>query len=322
MANIPHFLGDVRKGDRVQFPIEWFYDLHHELETDVEPGWAALTYDVLDNDTKIYLKQGLAIDVATDSPLGNMGWVDLVLEDEFDSDGNRTLTWTEGQSYTIIIRGSELTDRPWRTFFITFRVEPAQRQAFAGTVEKGQVFYFMHREENRSAMWFDVIDPKNQNVVSADNVMTQSGTTDFAVGGNNSWIGSIPSEGTDDLSIGRTYWIRVKDETGDDPQLTALYSFSVLPRLQWSLKRLLGLGGENMVLDNFSYDQAGNITGLRVRLFEESQDADNATSGVTDPEPGEIASYTVTQEHEIPRNVRTFHKSIAEFISTTFPKDV
>ncbi len=101
--------------------------------------------------------------------------------------------------------------------------------------------------------------------------------------------------------------------------MSALYSFSVLPRLEVQLRRLLALGGENLVFDNYTYDQAGNILTMRIRLFTNSFDADEATRGNTDPEPGELASYQITQEHDVARNVRSFHKSVRTFLSGDFP---
>ena len=88
-------------------------------------------------------------------------------------------------------------------------------------------------------------------------------------------------------------------------------------------KRLLALQGENLLLDKFTYDTAGNITGLRMRLFEDSGNAQSATADIDDsslPEPGEMVDestsetaryYKVEQTNELPRNIRTSHISYA-----------
>lgn len=74
------------------------------------------------------------------------------------------------------------------------------------------------------------------------------------------------------------------------------------------LKRVLGFCGENLLLDSFGYDAAGNITSLRVRVFDSKTNVEAATEDITDtPETGEIMTLTVEQDHELPRNVRSMH---------------
>ena len=86
----------------------------------------------------------------------------------------------------------------------------------------------------------------------------------------------------------------------------------VFPRL----KRLLGFEGENLLLDLFAYDNAGNITSMRARIFDSAEACQNSTPDIdsTDtPEPGELWTYTITQNHNLPRNVRTEHKSVLDY---------
>ena len=86
----------------------------------------------------------------------------------------------------------------------------------------------------------------------------------------------------------------------------------VFPRL----KRILGFEGENLMLDLFTYDNAGNITSMRARIFDNNLNCTNATPDLdqTDlPEPGELWTYTITQDHNLPRNVRTMHKSVVDY---------
>lgn len=80
----------------------------------------------------------------------------------------------------------------------------------------------------------------------------------------------------------------------------------VVPRL----KRALGLLGENLVLDQFEYDDAGNIEALRMRIFENATSAEAATEDITGAlEDGEIARYTISQTTDLPKNLRSFHLS-------------
>ena len=243
MAQLPGFLGDIRKGDRIQFAVESF-----------DASWSPDFFDVIDNDTMLNVITGMATESASDSPL-SIKWVNFELLDDFNTDGLRLQTYKEGRMYSIVVKGepgSLPTDGDG--FIVNFRVQPEDRRAFIGTVEKGKILYFMHREENRDSLFFDVWDSKNDAQILVNVPMTQTGQQ-----GNNLWKGEIDSEATDDLVIGQTYWIRVKDIASDDPNLSALYSFSVLPRLEVDLKKLLALGGENLVMDNFAYDQSGNI---------------------------------------------------------------
>lgn len=309
MAERTIFLGDVRKGDSLQIPVDHF------------GSWTPLYYDVIDNNTREILKPDQELlPPDTDSGLDPMlSFIDIPIQDEFDTEDQRSLTWVEGRRYSILVKsqaGEAPTDAP-NAWIVTFRVEPGPgpHVHFLGTVEKGKTFRFMHREEGRDELWYDVIDPEDgAQVISNQDMVAPSSSP-----GNRLWRGSFDTSSTDDYVVGRTYFIRVKDKRADDPDGDWVYSFTVLPPLEAQLKRLLALGGENVVFDNFTYDQAGNILGLRVRMFSNATDADNATEGVTDPEPGEIASLVVSQDHDIPRNVRTFHKSILEFLSTETP---
>lgn len=304
MATAPMFLGDFRKGDSVQFAIN---------NTGVGE-WVAATYSVFDNDAKRLVVEDVPVTVVTD--FWDVAWVDIFLVDSFDTNDQRFFTWVEGRTYSILVKANE-TDND-NAFMAHFRVAPNENRAFLGVVEKGKDFHFIHREENRDELWYDIIDAKTGTYYASNESMTGPMSPP---GGVRFFSASIETEGTDDLAVGRTYWIRVKDQRVDDPNLDWLYSFTVLPRLEYDLTRLLAYAGENCVMDNFSYDQAGNILGLRVRAFSNSEDAGRATAGVTDPEPGEISSLNVTQEHNVPRNVRTFHKSIQEFLSSSFPKE-
>lgn len=307
----PVFLGEVRKGDTLRIPLDW-----------IDDSWDPVAYTVYDNETMEAVPNytnRTDLDAGPTDFEERILWLVLPVEDQWDTDGNLIHKWEEGNRYTIVVKSAaDNVPTDGTGICLVFRVEPINIRAFLGVVEKGKTLHFYHREENRDEMWYDLIDPRDNSFVASNVAM--EGPLDLP-GGGRYWKGEIDSEGTDDLMIGRTYWVRVKDKRAEDPHVDAIYSFTVLPRLEAELRRLLALSGENMVLDNFTYDQAGNILSLRVRLFSNSTDAANATAGVTDPEPGEIASYDVNQEHDIPRNVRTFHKSVMDFIAGDFPVD-
>jgi len=84
----------------------------------------------------------------------------------------------------------------------------------------------------------------------------------------------------------------------------------IFPRLM----RALGLLGENQIADGFVYDDAGNITSLRVRIFDTRANATiastwNDTENQTDPAPslqsGEITRYIMLASHLNPRQLRS-----------------
>ena len=87
----------------------------------------------------------------------------------------------------------------------------------------------------------------------------------------------------------------------------------LMPRL----RRALGLLGEYQVADAFVYDDDGNITKCRIRIFSGQSQADSApvwldTDNETDPvnaavqtSSGEIARYEINATNSLPRNLRT-----------------
>lgn len=88
------------------------------------------------------------------------------------------------------------------------------------------------------------------------------------------------------------------------------------------LKRLLGLAGEHQLVDGYLYDDAGNISECRVRIFNNkaNRDAANAWSdrpgGEADPAPsvetGEITRYIMTAQHQLSRNLRNVYEGQIE----------
>ncbi len=202
-----------------------------------------------------------------------------------------------------------------------------------GSVEQGEVFYFMvsNRDASGNAIdapsdwtptYFDVLNPADGNILLEDQGFSSS--TEFS----SIWHGSIDTDAAG-LSSGRTYCIKVKEATGEAAQFM-LFSFSVsarhgavYDRLDYlrvdienvifpRLERLLGLSGENCLLDNFDYDDASNITSHRIRIFRTSSDAQSATRNIADsdlPEVGEIHTYYVTQDINLPKSRRTEHRS-------------
>lgn len=199
-------------------------------------------------------------------------------------------------------------------------------QCFLGTCEKNKTFYFMVRM-TEAVLYYDVYDCSDGSTISTDTAMS-------SIVASLLYRASIDTS-TSDFLEGRTYGIHVKDATGSGYTDEAFYTFSVISPTQANFAQILasvggaipdpggGIGGgtSGTVLDNFVYDQAGNITYLRFRLFATAADAENATAGVTDPEPGEIAFGHVDQEHDVPRNVRTFHRSTIDWTSPDYPAE-
>ena len=101
----------------------------------------------------------------------------------------------------------------------------------------------------------------------------------------------------------------------------------LMPRL----RRALGLLGEYQVADAFVYDDDGNITKCRIRIFSGQSPADSApvwldTDNETDPvntavqtSSGEIARYEINATNSLPRNLRT--KFMQDFEPTQTPSD-
>lgn len=204
-----------------------------------------------------------------------------------------------------------------------------------GVVKHGDTFRAMlsNRADDGTAIvafdptHYDVIDPVTFDRMPshADQVITES--TDFQ---DLFWIQIDTSDVS--FSSGKTYGIVLKEGTGE-PSVFRVYNFTILPHDQDftridnqlvylrnnqenvlfpRLKRILGLGGENSLLDQFSYDSAGNILAFRIRLFQDSVAASAATRDIDDsdlPEVGEIASYFVSQDISLPRSLRTEHRS-------------
>ncbi len=200
-----------------------------------------------------------------------------------------------------------------------------------GTVEHGTVFRFTisNRDQNGDAIagftpsHFDVLDPETEEGVLLDQALTR--TTDYA----NVFFGSIDfSAAGFATDQDKTFGVVIKAATGEQATFL-LYNVTVsgtLGRLDYlrndienvvfpRLKRILGLCGENMILDDFVYDNAHNIIGLRMRLFQNSSSAQLATPDLADsdiPEVGEISTYRIDQTMELPRSVRLDHTSFSD----------
>lgn len=202
-----------------------------------------------------------------------------------------------------------------------------------GEVESGETFNFMVSNRDSSGLainapgdwtpnFFDVLDPADGDVLLEDQALGSS--TEFEA----LWHGSIDTSDAK-FSTAKTYYIRVKDAEGEASQFM-LYSFYVSGRLSViydrldylrvdienvvfeRLERLLGLAGENCLLDNFGYDDASNIVSHRIRIFRTAADAQLATRDISDsdlPEVGEIHTYYVTQAISLPKSRRTEHRS-------------
>jgi hypothetical protein len=179
-----------------------------------------------------------------------------------------------------------------------------------GSVEIGNVFSFTvsNRADDGDELDFnpthyDVIDNTDGTLILQDQTFSRY-NTDIPL-----WFGAIDTRDIDTdqsgpFEPGRTYSILVRDETiTDDPRFH--YQFTVTTAFTGRIKRILGLSGENMIIDAFSYDSGNNPTSFRVRLFDSRANAAQATANITDtPESGEFATYTVTQTYGTGRQLR------------------
>lgn len=186
-----------------------------------------------------------------------------------------------------------------------------------GSVEFGDVFSFPVADRlttGGAASWdpafFDVFDCRDGSRTLSNQALVRETDRDL-------WFGTIDTaQGATETGEAwrrSTYAVVVKPDTTENPSNFSLYTFTITSSLSARLKRLLGFLGENLVLDAFSYDSAGNCTGYRVRLFETRAAADSASAGITDvPEPGEIATYVVSQEYSSGRRLRISHVSLID----------
>jgi hypothetical protein len=186
-----------------------------------------------------------------------------------------------------------------------------------GTVEFGQILSFAVSDRlttGAAASWdpavFDVFDCRDGSLVLSNQTLFHETDRDI-------WFGTVDTaqsstEIGEALHLGN-YAVVVKPDTSENPSNFALYNFTITGSYSDRLKRVLGLLGENLVLDNFSHDSAGNCTGFRIRLFGTRAGADAASIGITDvPEPDEIATYNVTQTFVGSRRLRISHVSLID----------
>jgi hypothetical protein len=181
-----------------------------------------------------------------------------------------------------------------------------------GSCEYGETFTFIvsNRDSDGAAIagftpaYFDVFDTETgTKIVTNDSLTLISGAT--------SWYGSIDTTGTD-FEARKTYAIKIKTATTADPTTFLLYSFTVTGSYSDRLARLLALNGENIFIDNLSYNTGGKMTGCRIRVFDTSTNATAASSGNTDLEPGELYQYSVTQVFSSGVQRRTSHLSVLD----------
>ena len=173
-----------------------------------------------------------------------------------------------------------------------------------GQVEFGKVFCFCvsNRDANGAfigwtPVYYDVIDPSDQTVILQDQALSHQ--TDRSL-----YFGSIDTRdsGTDatgPFEPGKTYCLVVKESLTDgpseEPSNFQLFSFDVTAAVSAKLDRILALDGENMLIDEFVYDDSNNCTAYRIRLFDTKANASAATIDEADLEVGELYRYQVTQ---------------------------
>jgi len=123
----------------------------------------------------------------------------------------------------------------------------------------------------------------------------------------------------------RIFTTETSDATADDSDKTdtMIGRIHTVERNQVQIlvprsKRILGLLGEHQLADAYLYDDDGNPSELRIRLFDTKANRDAASiwqtrqEGTNDPAPtldtGEISRYTLTVTHVLPRNLRTVYQ--------------
>jgi hypothetical protein len=119
------------------------------------------------------------------------------------------------------------------------------------------------------------------------------------------WDGTLAGNDTIDAS----YDVWDLENFGDDMK-EALYK----------LIRILGYLGENAIQDNISYDEAGNVTQFRIRIFDSKTNANAATPDIPDLDPlqtGEYSRTTVTQSIDEAKNDRTLLRKVLDMIAAT-----
>jgi len=159
--------------------------------------------------------------------------------------------------------------------------------------------------------FFDVINPEDGKIVIERRALVQYDTEIYD---SYLWFLEIDTaeEDTDgDLFEPRHHYLLNIYENVTDPPSDAENQirgvFYVATGMKKMLNRVLGWLGENMVIDNYTYDQPGNITSQSVRLFATAANAAAANQGATGPEVGEFAQFDVDQNHSLPRSLRSFH---------------
>lgn len=164
-----------------------------------------------------------------------------------------------------------------------------------GSVEFGQtlVFGVSNRASDGTAIagftpaYFDVLDPTAGTTMLSNQTLTQITSHTIYRGTIDTSINSFVAR--------KTYIVKVKATNATDPATFMVFNFTVTGSYSDRLARLLALDGENVFIDNHTYDGGGNMTGCRVRVFNTKANAEAASSGNTDLEPGELYVYDVTQ---------------------------
>jgi hypothetical protein len=147
--------------------------------------------------------------------------------------------------------------------------------ASLGSVEFGDIFHFCisNRASDGTELtgfnpaFFDVLDNLDGNVILQDQALES--TTDRSL-----WRGHIATRDTSTdqtgpFEPGRTYTIVVSEGATEDPNTFMHYNFTVTGAYSDRLKRLLGLNGENMLVDDMSYDNGNNVTSFRVEAISQ-----------------------------------------------------
>ena len=127
---------------------------------------------------------------------------------------------------------------------------------------------------------------------------------------------TVRAEWDTELEAGETITISYEvydlENLGDD-----------LKEILFRLQKVLGIQGENSIQDLQTYDQAGNPTSFRVRVFDSEDSVDDATIDLPEGdalETGELSRYKVTLDWDGGRNRPKSIVSVRTHLLTPTPE--
>ena len=183
---------------------------------------------------------------------------------------------------------------------------------FIHSVEKGRTLSVATYASTWTPAFFDVYLSSSEAAVVLDEPV-RVGTRGIYVDIETGTGGNCAA-----VVAGSSYLVRVKDIVGTSPTNSAVFTLVISASITDQLRRLLAYAGENLVVDSYDFDAAGNMTEYRVRGFDTAANAADATLDFDgeDMEPGELFRTLVTQGFAEPRSLRSSHVSALDELTT------